>query len=407
MLGALVVACEKGVEDLAPAPQRRRLTEGPPDIARDRGAALLAVDRRDAARGCRAGRAGCRRASRRAPIHLIFWNSFEQRLLLDGLARHFAAILAATPLYDFMTQIAAFNSPLVTLPRPRDPRAEELPDGLPVVAGRRRLSALRLEHAVAYREMFRTRLFDFWGKLDALGRHRSTRPGTPAVRASTARSRSSMPMQPGTSCRHRPAARHDEFAAYRPRRPSCCAASTAPTRGAGARRTRFPGQPADRQDRLRPTRPCDVQRQGAHAGACARRVRDDRAPRRIGAWKTTRLLPPERRALLGETLIVRYVEADQEPDVAAANRENERRRLLNEQYRAEYMRDHPNAKQVRLPQRTTHGERMGSGRAARPAAFGNNRTRLRARRGARTFDSAARRHGCAFRALDGRRAAAT
>src|SRR6185295_6584588 len=50
----------------------------------------------------------------RAPIHIIFFNRFEQRLLLDGLSRHFSTVLGATPLYDFMTQLAAFDSPIAT-----------------------------------------------------------------------------------------------------------------------------------------------------------------------------------------------------------------------------------------------------------------------------------------------------
>jgi hypothetical protein len=36
----------------------------------------------------------------------------------------------------------------------------------------------------------------------------------------------------------------------------------------------------------------------------------------FATMKTMRYMPDERRVLMGETLIVRYVEADQEPDVA-------------------------------------------------------------------------------------------
>ena len=46
----------------------------------------------------------------------------------------------------------------------------------------------------------------------------------------------------------------------------------------------------------------------------------------LNDWKRTRHAPPERRVLMGETLLVRYVEADQEPGCAEQNRENERRR---------------------------------------------------------------------------------
>src|SRR5581483_2922338 len=47
---------------------------------------------------------------------------------------------------------------------------------------------------------------------------------------------------------------------------------------------------------------------------------------------------------------VRYCEAEQEGDTAARNRENERRRQLEEQLRAQYRLDHPDAKSVRLSQ---------------------------------------------------------
>src|SRR5207248_6578504 len=52
---------------------------------------------------------------RRAPIHLVFYDGYEQKLLLDGLARHLPSLLGAAPaLYDFMTQLAAFDSPVAT-----------------------------------------------------------------------------------------------------------------------------------------------------------------------------------------------------------------------------------------------------------------------------------------------------
>ena len=69
----------------------------------------------------------------------------------------------------------------------------------------------------------------------------------------------------------------------------------------------------------------------------------------LGAWKQARHAAPERRALMGETLLARYVEADQDPAVAARNRENERRRQLQEEYRAAFRAANPAAKQVRLP----------------------------------------------------------
>ena len=36
----------------------------------------------------------------------------------------------------------------------------------------------------------------------------------------------------------------------------------------------------------------------------------------LAAWKRERLAPPEQRVLAGQTLVVRYLEEDQEPGVA-------------------------------------------------------------------------------------------
>ncbi len=61
----------------------------------------------------------------------------------------------------------------------------------------------------------------------------------------------------------------------------------------------------------------------------------------LNDWKRTRHAPPERRMLMGETLLVRYVEADQEPKVAKQNRENEKRRKKAEEYVAAFKAAHP------------------------------------------------------------------
>src|SRR5262249_32604364 len=56
----------------------------------------------------------------------------------------------------------------------------------------------------------------------------------------------------------------------------------------------------------------------------------------LNDWKTTRHAPPERRVLMGETLLVRYVEADQEPGVAEQNRENLRRYQKRKEHEAAF-----------------------------------------------------------------------
>src|SRR5262249_29868823 len=52
----------------------------------------------------------------------------------------------------------------------------------------------------------------------------------------------------------------------------------------------------------------------------------------INGWQAVRHAPPERRVLMGETLLVSYREADQEPETAARNREHQRRQRLRQTY---------------------------------------------------------------------------
>src|SRR5207302_922920 len=101
-----------------------------------------------------------------APIHLIFYNRFDQRVLLDGLARHAQAIMGATALYDFITQIAAFDSPLVTY---LDEEIRELRNYPMLCQSLQAVAAYRKfdwNTPKEYRRIFRARMFDFWGKLD-------------------------------------------------------------------------------------------------------------------------------------------------------------------------------------------------------------------------------------------------
>ncbi len=165
MIGALVSAAEAGEE---PETRRRsivHLTAGPPDtIEKERDLLLRFAD--DLIRTIIELAAPDTEGNPRAPIHLIFYNSFEQQLLLDALARHFDAILAATPLYDLVTQLAAFDSPIVSY-LDREIREQKnypmLCQSLQAVAA---FLQFDWDQPRPYRQIFRTRMFDFWGKFD-------------------------------------------------------------------------------------------------------------------------------------------------------------------------------------------------------------------------------------------------
>lgn len=166
MLGALLVACEDGVE----SPERRRsvvrMTGGIPEQSAQEEhlfvewitevmESLVEITAPDAD------------GNPKAPIHLIFYNQFEQRLLLDGLSRHFLTILGATPLYDFMTQLAAFDSPIATFLDQEIRERKNYPmvcQSLQAVAAYLRFDWNKPE---PYRQLFRPRMFDFWGKARA------------------------------------------------------------------------------------------------------------------------------------------------------------------------------------------------------------------------------------------------
>src|SRR5207244_9240519 len=61
----------------------------------------------------------------------------------------------------------------------------------------------------------------------------------------------------------------------------------------------------------------------------------------LNDWKATRHILPERRVLMGETLLVRYCEADQEPGVAERNQENQRRHQKRKEYEAAFKATNP------------------------------------------------------------------
>ena len=89
--------------------------------------------------------------------------------MLEGLGRHAGAILGATPLYDFVTQLAAFDSPIATF---LDEEIREQKN-YPMVCQSLQSVAARLKFdwnaGTPYRDLFKPRLFDFWDRLDRTG----------------------------------------------------------------------------------------------------------------------------------------------------------------------------------------------------------------------------------------------
>ena len=341
LAGGLVVANENG----QPAQRRHvvHMTDGPPDTAA-KEEALISAWVRELLQAVVEIAAPDADGARRAPLHLIFWNDFGERLLLDALARNFATMVAAAPaLYDFVTQIAAFDSPIASFLDMEIKEHKNYPmlcQSLQAVAA---FLGFDWSEGVDFRQVFRDRLFDAGGRIEDAGytrrsRHNSQIPleyayaawndlgGTPAG-------------GPGDAFASYRAVTRQDLIAFQRRR------LEAIEHTAGD----FPG------NRLTQKTPFDLPDLAAFAGkahhladALNEFVTIERHAD-LAAWKSGRQLPPARRALSGETLLVRYWEADQEPGMAERNRENERRRSLKEQHYAAYRAANPEAGRVNLP----------------------------------------------------------
>ncbi|MBA3450187.1 MAG: PD-(D/E)XK nuclease family protein, partial [Chloroflexia bacterium] len=170
LIGSLVVGNEAGEA----VPQRRRavvaLSDGPPEETAERDLLVRWID--ETIRAIATVAAPDDEGNATAPIHLIFFNRFEQKLLLQALGRHAREILAGTPLYDFITQLAAFDSPVATF---LDQEIRELKNYPLVCQSLQAVVSTARPHGVwfdwnegtPYREIFRERMFDSLGRFDA------------------------------------------------------------------------------------------------------------------------------------------------------------------------------------------------------------------------------------------------
>ncbi|MGH2409315.1 MAG: DNA helicase, partial [Chloroflexota bacterium] len=330
LLGALVVGCVAG----EPCPERRRsivhLADGPPDAAREE--ALFVAWTRGLIRAIHDLAAPDPEGLPRAPIHLIFFNHFEQRQLLAGLSRHFTRVTRAAPLYEFLTQLAAFDSPIATF---LDEEIREQKN-YPMVCQSLQIVAASLgfvwDTNEPFRQIFRTRLFDFWRKGEEAGPEGKWYLGR-------ARYSSQIPLEYAYSVwgELSPPAHgaRDLFAPYRQ--------ATAPLLRAfhGRRLEAIEHIARDfHGNHLTEKRSFDLpdlagfsDRAHGLAAALDEFVTIERLVE-LAAWKRIRQAAPEQRVLSGETLIGRYLAADQEPGVALLNAENRRRYDLREERKA-------------------------------------------------------------------------
>jgi hypothetical protein len=348
LAGALVVAAENGVE----VPHRRRsivrLTDGPADAEKEE--ALLLAWIAETVRAIVELAAPDESGDARAPIHLVFFNRFDQRLFLEGLGRHATGILGATPLYDFVTQLAAFDSPIATFLVDEIRELKNYPMVCQSLQAVARYLKFDWNSPEPFGELFRARLFDHLGRFDD-----DERPEHDASPWYTSRSRfnSQIPLEYAYAAWNELApptdGSSDDFRAYRNVTPDVlCAFQARRLEAMEWIAKDFPG------NRLTEKQPFDLpdlatfeDRGRSFAHALDEFVVIERHVE-LAQWKSIRHLPPERRLLAGETLIVRYDEEEQSPDVRLKNRENRRRHQLRAEYERAYWLANPEAERVEL-----------------------------------------------------------
>jgi hypothetical protein len=344
LLAALVVARRDG----SPVGRRAvvRLTDGPPDTtAKERELfqgwtkELLKAVVELAVCDVQPGE------KKSAPIHVVFFDRHEQRVMLEALARNFPPVLEATPpLYDFLTQIAAFDSPIASFLDEELRTFKNFPMTCQSLQSVAQYLKFDWNTPHKYRELFKARLFDNIGKLDIDGQSEWY----------TRRSRfaSSVPLEYAYAAwgqLPKPApGKGDEFSDFRSVTTDLLTAFE--TRRLEAVEHVAGSVQGNPNTTKTPFVLPDLAGYEDKAPDLAHALHEFVTIERLVAlndWKATRHAPPERRVLMGDCLIVRYVEADQEPGVAEQNRENERRRKKREEYAAAFKAANPD-KQFRL-----------------------------------------------------------
>jgi hypothetical protein len=338
LLGGLVVACKDGT------PVNRRavvsLTDGPPDSeAKER---QLFIDwTRELVQAVvdLAVSGEPEEQKKSAPIHIIFFDRYEQRLMLEALDRNFPPIFQATPpLYDFLTQLAAYDSPIASYLNEEIRTFKNFPMTCQSLQSVATFLKFDWSQPHPFRDLFKARIFDYLGKLDIDG----------VTEWYTRRSRfsSSVPLEYAYAAWGQlPTPEPDKgdvFADFRTVTKDLLAAFQERRLEALEHiANSIQGNPYTQKT---PFVLPDLAHYEDKAHDLAHALHEFVTIERLvelNDWKRTRHAPPERRVLMGETLLVRYVEADQEPGVAEQNRENQRRYQKRKAYEAAFKAANP------------------------------------------------------------------
>jgi len=317
LVGALIVGCEAGEELEERRQSAVEVAKGVPD---DTGAM-------------------------KAPIHLIFYDALTQKVILEGLARHFKTIFAATPLYDLVTDLAAFDSPVVSY------LSEEIrtQKNYPLLCQSLGSVAAWLgfhwdTDDTPFRQRFRTGLFDSQGRPD-------WDDATQEYYTRRARFGSAIPLEYAYAAwgELTPPQRgkRDDSAPYRDVTLPLLTAFAGRRLAAMEHVARdFTGNKYTEKTAFDLTALATFAHKADSLAAAMDEFVTLERHVELGQWKAARYAPPERRVLAGETLIVRY-DAAENPEREGAREENARRAALKEEIREAFLVANPGRRQMR------------------------------------------------------------
>jgi hypothetical protein len=265
--------------------------------------------------------------------------------MLEALARNFPPILKNTPpLYDFLTQIAAFDSPIASFLDDEMRTFKNFPMTCQSLQSVAQYLKFDWKTPHDFQELFKARHFDYIGKLDI--------DGVSEWFTRRARFSSSIPLEYAYAAWGQlpiPAAgKGDEFAGFRGATNDLLTAFQVRRLEALEHvANSIHGNPnTQKTPFVLPDLAGFEDKAHDLAHALHEFITIERLVE-LNDWKANRHAPPERRVLMGDCLLVRYLEADQEPGVAEQNRENERRRQIREGYAAAFRAANPD-KQFRM-----------------------------------------------------------
>jgi hypothetical protein len=315
LLAARVVACDGG------EPVREEsiveMSDGPPDDPLTERAIVGRWAQRLVSAVSRLAAPEPVTGARRAPVHLVFFSGQEMGDLLDGLSRHLREVFGASALYDFVTQPAAYDSPLVTELAGEIRERRNLPLIAQSLVRTSSFQGFDWNSPRPFRELFRARTFDFVRRLDGKGDEEGQ------WYTSRARFRSGIPLEyaygiwgkleirpSGSRETVEPflAPSRDEFLAFVDRRLDALvfvAGKLEPNRDAGKTPFDLPDLGA-------------FESRAHDLGAALLEFLQIERHAEMAHWRRVRQLEPERRMVMGEAWVGSFHDEDQDPETRDA-----------------------------------------------------------------------------------------